>query len=225
MSKQEEQKHSRAKGIIVVHARSVQWPHCYSGAGGGLAAVPSPRVAAAARVRWHSATIAAISTGFCSKNACMVGSNTRSGRRARTDEYKGHTNRACCTSSSPPWQWGQVHCAQGTRSHLPVPLSASATHCAAGLGPPCESAAAQPPSMLPARAHTPPPLAAARPKLQLGSVRAWRRLAWAQCEDRAHSKHHPHAQFAWLTGSLAHPERAGENQPPPRLPARGCGAC
>jgi hypothetical protein len=59
----------------------------------------------------------------------------------------------------------------------PSPLPASAIRCAVGLGPPGASAAALPPSTLPARAYTPPPLAAARPKLQLDSVRAWRRPA------------------------------------------------
>jgi hypothetical protein len=112
--------------------------------------------------------------GSCSRNACTVGSNTRSGKRARTGEYIGHTKRACCTSSSPPWQRGQVRCARGTRYHVPVSSASQCDLVRSWARAPGASAAALPPSTLPARAHTPPPLAAAHPKLQLRSVRAWR---------------------------------------------------
>ena len=74
--------------------------------------------AAAACTRWHSAATADRSTGSCCMNSHGGGAGVekKSGKRARTCPYIGHTNRTCGTSSTP-WQWGHERSARGRCSH------------------------------------------------------------------------------------------------------------
>jgi hypothetical protein len=90
---------------------------------------------------------------------------------------KIHKQSVVHTSSSPPWQLGQVRCARGTRSHIPV---FSASQC----DPACRWARATrrelcstAPKYSAGKGTYCVALAAAGPKLQLGSVQAWRRRA------------------------------------------------